>query len=258
MLDGLARLDPLVDKAASLGMKSLAITDHGGLYGAVDFYRKAKKSGVKPIIGCEMYVATGSRFDRNPSDKIHHLTVLAKNPTGYKNLVKLVTSSHLEGYYRRPRVDRELLEAHSSGLAVLSGCPSGEVPWLIAQGRYDEAKAVSGWYKEVFGSYFLELMQHGGVPELPEINKGLLRLNIETQIPLVATNDSHYVDKQNAIDHEVLLCIQTNTNIQDDRRMRFGEDSYHLKTHDEMMSLFPDSPDAIANTEMVAEMCELE
>ena len=258
MLDGLARLDPLVDKAASLGMKSLAITDHGGLYGAVDFYRKAKKSGVKPIIGCEMYVATGSRFDRNPSDKIHHLTVLAKDAVGYKNLVKLVTASHLEGYYKRPRVDREILEAHSSGLAVLSGCPSGEVPWLIAQGRYDEAKEVSGWYKEVFGTYFLELMQHGGVPELPEINKGLLRLNTEVQIPLVATNDSHYVDKQNAIDHEVLLCIQTNTNIQDDRRMRFEEDSYHLKTHDEMMLLFPDSPEAIANTEMVAEMCELE
>ena len=258
MLDGLARLDPLVDKAADLGMHSLAITDHCGRYRAVDFYRKAKSKGIKPIIGCEMYVATGSRFDRNPQDKIHHLTVLAKDATGYKNLVKLVTSSHLEGYYRRPRVDRDLLESHSSGLTVMSGCPSGEVPWLIAQGRYNEAKDVAGWYKEVFGTYYLELMQHGGVPELPEINKGLLQLNKETKIPLVATNDSHYVDQQNAIDHEVLLCIQTNTNIQDDRRMRFEEDSYHLKTHDEMMALFPDSPEAVNNTEMVAEMCELE
>ena len=258
MLDGLARLDPLVDKAANLGMHSLAITDHGGLYGAVDFYRKAKNKGVKPIIGCEMYVATGSRFDRNPVDKIHHLTVLAKNATGYKNLVKLVTSSHLEGYYRRPRVDRDLLELHSSGLTVMSGCPSGEVPWLIAQGRYSEAKDVAGWYKEVFGTYYLELMQHGGVPELPEINQGLLQLNKETKIPLVATNDSHYVNQENSIDHEVLLCIQTNTNIQDDRRMRFEEDSYHLKTHDEMQLLFSDTPEAITNTEMVAEMCELE
>ena len=258
MLDGLARLDPLLDKAANLGMHSLAITDHGGLYGAVDFYRKAKNKGVKPIIGCEMYVATGSRYDRNPADKIHHLTVLAKDAIGYKNLVKLVTSSHLEGYYRRPRVDRDLLELHSSGLAVMSGCPSGEVPWLIAQGRYSEAKKVAGWYKEVFGTYYLELMQHGGVPELPEINQGLLQLNKETKIPLVASNDSHYVDQQNAIDHEVLLCIQTNTNIHDERRMRFEEDSYHLKTHDEMMALFPDSPEAVKNTEMVAELCELE
>ena len=258
MLDGLARLDPLVDKAVNLGMHSLAITDHGGLYGAVDFYRKAKSKGIKPIIGCEMYVATGSRFDRNPRDKIHHLTVLAKDATGYKNLVKLVTASHLEGYYRRPRVDRELLESHASGLAVLSGCPSGEVPWLIAQGRNDEARDVAGWYKEVFGTYYLELMKHGGVPELPEINKGLFQLNNETKIPLVATNDSHYVDQQNAIDHEVLLCIQTNTNIQDDRRMRFEEDSYHLKTQDEMIALFPDSPEAVKNTEMVAELCELE
>ena len=139
MLDGLAKLEPLVDRAKELNMNALAITDHGGMYGAIDFYRLAKKSEIKPIIGAEMYVATGSRFDRNPSDKIHHLTVLSKNEIGYRNLVKLVTASNLEGYYKRPRVDRQILEKYSEGLVVLSGCPSGEVPWLIAQGREDEA-----------------------------------------------------------------------------------------------------------------------
>ena len=129
MLDGLARLEPLVDRARELGMHSLAITDHGGLYGAIDFYKLARASGVKPIIGCEMYIASGSRFDKNPTDKIHHLTVLARDSVGYKNLVKLVSASHLEGYYKRPRIDREILEQHSGGLLVLSGCPSGEVPW---------------------------------------------------------------------------------------------------------------------------------
>ncbi|SVD85446.1 uncharacterized protein METZ01_LOCUS438300, partial [marine metagenome] len=155
MLDGLSKLKPLVDRASELGMESLAITDHGGLYGAIDFYKLAKAAGVKPIIGCEMYVASGSRFDRNPSDKIHHLTVLAKDSVGYKNLVKLVTASHLEGFYKKPRIDRDLIEKHSEGLAVLSGCPSGEVPSLIHQGRYDEARNTAEWYKEVFGSYFL-------------------------------------------------------------------------------------------------------
>ena len=213
MLDGLARLDPLIKRASELGMKSLAITDHGGLYGAIDFYRAAKDSGVKPIIGCEMYVTTKSRHDKDPSDPIHHLTVLAKNMEGYKNLVKLVTTSHLEGYYKKPRVDHELLEKYSGGLAVLSGCPSGEVPSLITDGRIDEAINRANWYREVFGSYFLEVMEHGNVPELPAINKGLLHINKELNIPLVATNDSHYVLEEHALDHEILLCIQTNTNM---------------------------------------------
>ena len=258
MLDGLARISPLVNQASHLGMKSLALTDHGALYGAIDFYREAKKVGVKPIIGCEMYLARGSRFDRNPSEKIHHMTVLAKDMSGYQNLVDLVTKSNLEGYYKKPRVDKELLERHSKGLVVMSGCPSGEIPWLLAQDRYTEALESAQWYKELFGSYFLELMSHGGVPDLPEINKGLYKLNKETNIPLVATNDSHYVLQEHAPNHDVLLCIQTATNINDPTRMRFEESSYHLKSHDEMSDLFRDVPEAITNTEMVAEMCNLE
>jgi DNA polymerase-3 subunit alpha len=258
MLDGLARLEPLVDRARDLGMHSLAITDHGGLYGAIDFYNLARASGIKPIIGCEMYVASGSRFDKNPADKIHHLTVLARDSVGYKNLVKLVSASHLEGYYKKPRIDREILEQHSGGLLVLSGCPSGEVPWLLGQGRYEEAKETAGWYQEVFGSYFLEFMKHGGVPELPDINRGLVSLNKDLKIPLVATNDSHYVLEDHAINHEILLCIQTNTNINDENRMRFGEASYHLRSSEEMLELFSDFPEAVMNTEMVAEMCNVE
>ena len=258
MLDGLARLEPLVDRAKDLGMHSLGITDHGGLYGAIDFYKLAKASGIKPIIGCEMYVATGTRFDRNPSDKIHHLTVLARDAVGYKNLVKLVSTSHLEGFYKRPRIDREILEKHNTGLVVLSGCPSGEVPWLLGQGRYEEAKETASWYREVFGAYFLEFMKHGGVPELPDINEGLITLSRDMEIPLVATNDSHYVLEEHAINHDVLLCIQTKTNIHDDKRMRFEEASYHLRSNEEMLELFSDFPEAVSNTEMVAEMCNLE
>ena len=258
MLDGLARLNPLVERASELGMRSLAITDHGGLYGAIDFYKIARESDIKPIIGCEMYVASGSRFDRNPSDQIHHLTVLAKDMTGYKNLVKLVTAANLEGFYKKPRIDRDLIEKHNEGLAVLSGCPSGEVPSLIYQGRYDEARSTADWYRELFGSYFLEVMEHGGVPGLPEINKGLINLSRESEIPLVATNDSHYVLESHAPNHDVLLCIQTNSNINDPNRMKFEEASYHLRSHEEMVGLFSETPEAITNTDMVAEMCNLE
>ena len=258
MLDGLAKISPLVSQASKLGMKSLAITDHGALYGAIDFYREAKKSNIKPIIGCEMYMARGSRFDRNPNEKIHHMTVLAKDLNGYQNLVELVTKAHLEGYYKKPRVDKELLEKHSDGLVVMSGCPSGEIPWLLAQDRYDEALDSANWYKELFGTYFFELMSHGGVPDLPRINQGLYELNKRTGIPLVATNDSHYVLQEHAHNHDVLLCIQTATNINDPNRMRFEDQSYHLKSYEEMSDLFKDTPEAITNTEMVAEMCNLE
>ena len=257
MLDGLAKLEPLVARAKELNMNALAITDHGGMYGAIDFYRLAKKSEIKPIIGAEMYVATGSRFDRNPSDKIHHLTVLSKNEIGYRNLVKLVTASNLEGYYKRPRVDRQILEKYSEGLVVLSGCPSGEVPWLIAQGREDEALETASWYKDVFGSYFLEIMNHAGIPELPDINKGLLELNKKTNIPIVGTNDSHYILQSHSVNHDVLLCIQTNTKVDDPNRMRFEDNTYHLKSHEEMVKLFSEIPQAITNTELIAEMCDL-
>ena len=235
MLDGLSRLEPLVGRAKELGMDSLAITDHGGMYGAIDFYQIAKSEGIRPIIGCEMYVAPGSRHERNPNERSpYHMTVLAKNNTGYQNLAKLITMSHLEGFYYKPRVDREILERHHDGLIVMSGCPSGEVPTLITQGRMDEARATANWYREVFGDYYLEFMRHGDVPELPQINNGLLDIHKDLGIPVVATNDSHYVHKHEAHLQDILICIHTNTNIQDEKRLRMAEDSYYLTSPSEM------------------------
>ena len=259
MLDGLSRLEPLVHRATELGMHSLAITDHGGMYGAIDFYRLSRSAGLRPIIGCEMYVAPGSRYSKTPADKSpYHMTVLAKNDRGYRNLVKLVSKAHLEGFYYKPRVDRELLEEYHEGLVVLSGCPSGEVPTLVTQGRMDEARDAALWYKELFGDYYLEIMQHGDVPELPAINKGLLELHSSLGIPTVATNDSHYTIQQDAWLQDVLICIHTNTNVLDEKRLRMQEDSYYLKSPGEMEALFADLPEAVANTERIAEMCELD
>ena len=259
MLDGLSRLDPLVARAKELEMDSLAITDHGGMYGAIDFYRKAKSEGIRPIIGCEMYVAPGSRHERNPNERSpYHMTVLAKNNVGYQNLAKLITMSHLEGFYYKPRVDREILERHHEGLIVMSGCPSGEVPTLITQGRIDEARATASWYREVFGDYYLEFMRHGDVPELPQINNGLLDIHRDLHIPVVATNDSHYIHKHEARLQDILICIHTNTNIQDEKRLRMEENSYYLTSPSEMEELFRDLPDAVANTQKIAEMCDLD
>ena len=259
LLDGLSRIEPLVARAKELGMDSLAITDHGALHGVIDFYRAAKKVGVKPIIGCEMYVAYGSRHSREPGDKSQfHLTVLAKNNTGYGNLLKLVTKANLEGFYYKPRVDRELLEQHAEGLIVLSGCPSGEVPGLLGQGRMDEARAAAMWYKDVFQDYYLELMEHGGVDELPVINSGLIQLHRDIGVPIAATNDSHYVTQEEAILQDILLCIQTNTNVENENRMRMSEDSYYLRSPDEMAALHRDLPEAISNTQAIADMCDVE
>ena len=173
LLDGLCGIEPLVARASELGMDALAITDHGVMHGAIDFYQASTAAGIKPIIGCEMYVAREDHKGRSPSEKSpYHLTVLARNIEGYRNLLKLVTTAHLNGFYYKPRVDRGLLERHHEGLIVLSGCPSGEVPGLLAQGRMDEAKASAAWHREVFGDYYLELMEHGGIDELPAINEG--------------------------------------------------------------------------------------
>ena len=258
MLDGLSRLEPLVQRCKDLGMDSLAITDHGGLYGAIDFYQIASSAGIKPIIGCELYVALHSRFDRTPADKDrYHLTVLAKNNTGYRNLVKLVTKANLEGYYYKPRVDRDLLERYSDGLIVLSGCPSGEVSKRIADGRIDEAKKAVGWYRERFSDYYLEVMNHEGVQELPAINDGLIDLHRDTGVPLVATNDSHYTMPEEHKLHDILLCIQTNAHVQDERRMKFDGDTYYLRSPQEMADLFQHIPEAVANTAKIADSCDL-
>ena len=259
MLDGLSRLEPLVERTRELGMDSLAITDHGGMYGAIDFYRLAKSEGIRPIIGCEMYVAPGSRHERNPDERSpYHMTVLARDYKGYQNLVKLVTLSHLEGFYYRPRVDREILERYHEGLIVMSGCASGEVPLLITQGRLDEARATASWYREVFGDYYLEFMRHGDVPELPAINSGLFDIHRDLDIPIVATNDSHYILQDHAHLQDILICIHTNTNIEDGKRLRMEEASYYLKSPEEMELLFEDMPEAVRNTQVIADKCDLD
>ena len=258
LLDGLCGIEPLVSRASELGMDSLAITDHGVMHGAIDFYQAATSANIKPILGCEMYVAREDHKGRDASEKNpYHLTVLARNIEGYRNLIKLVTTAHLEGFYYRPRVDRGLLERHHEGLIVLSGCPSGEVPGLLAQGRMDEAKATAAWHREVFGDYYLELMEHGGIPELPAINEGLLRLHGDTGIPVVATNDAHYVRKEEARLQDVLVCIHTNTNVNDPKRLKMEEDSYYLRTAEEMSALYPELPEAIENTRVIADKCDL-
>ena len=258
LLDGLCGIDPLVARASELGMDALAITDHGVMHGAIDFYKASTAAGIKPIIGCEMYVAREDHKSRSPAEKSpYHLTVLARNIEGYRNLLKLVTTAHLDGFYYKPRVDRGLLERHHEGLIVLSGCPSGEIPGLLAQGRMDEAKAAAAWHREVFGDYYLELMEHGGIDELPAINEGLLRLHGDTGIPLVATNDAHYVRKEEARLQDVLVCIHTNTNVNDPKRLKMEEDSYYLRTAEEMSALYPELPEAIANTQVIAGRCDL-
>ena len=258
LLDGLCGIEPLVARASELGMDALAITDHGVMHGAIDFYQACTAAGIKPIIGCEMYVAREDHKGRSPSEKSpYHLTVLARNIEGYRNLLKLVTTAHLNGFYYKPRVDRGLLERYHEGLIVLSGCPSGEVPGLLAQGRMDEAKASAAWHREVFGDYYLELMEHGGIDELPAINEGLLRLHGDTGIPLVATNDAHYVRKEEARLQDVLVCIHTNTNVNDPKRLKMEEDSYYLRTAEEMSALYPELPEAIENTRVIAGKCDL-
>ena len=259
MLDGLSRIEDLVVRNKQLGMDSLAITDHGGMYGAIDFYQIARKHGVKPIIGCEMYVAPDSRHERNSNNKSpYHMTVLSQDERGYDNLVKLVSKSNLEGFYYKPRIDREILEQHSEGLIVLSGCPSGEIPRAITQGDMDKARDAAAWYKELLdGRYFLELMSHGDVPELPQINQGLMELHRQLDIPVVATNDSHYTEKEHASLQDILICVQTNTNIEDEGRLKMAEDSYYLRSPQEMAALWAEVPDAITNTQRIAEMCDL-
>jgi len=240
-------------------MKSLAITDHGGLYGAIDFYKECKEVGIKPIIGLESYLAAGSLHSKTNADKSpYHLLLLAKNAEGYSNLIKLASVAHLEGFYYKPRIDKEVLAKHSKGLIVLSGCPSAEVPRLIIEGKVDEAMKAALWYKDTFDHFFLELQRHGNLPELPALNEALQQISIDAQIPLVATNDCHYVHREDAPIQDLLICIHTNTNIYDEKRLKMSDDSYYLKSSEEMSVLFEDVPEAIANTHVIADMCNLE
>jgi DNA polymerase-3 subunit alpha len=258
LLDGLLRIPQLMDRARELSQEAVALTDHGVLYAAIDFYREARARGIKPIIGIEAYVAPNSRLSREPGDKqSFHITLLSHNLTGYRNLLALVTKANLEGYYYKPRMDKELFQQHGQGIIALSGCNSSELHRLLMDGRYEEATKAARWYQEVFDGFYLELQEHS-IPELTAVNRHLVRLSRETSIPLVATNDCHYVYREDAPTHDILLCIGTNSSILDEKRMRMSDDSYYLKSEEEMRALFPDLPEAIDNTWQVAEACDLE
>jgi DNA polymerase-3 subunit alpha len=258
LLDGLSRIPQLMDRAREQGQEAIALTDHGVLYAAIDFYREARARGIKPVIGIEAYVAPNSRLSREPGDKqSFHITLLSRNLTGYRNLLALVTKANLEGYYYKPRMDKELFQQHGQGIIALSGCNSSELHRLLMDGRYEEATKAARWYQEVFDGFYLELQEHS-IPELTAVNRQLVRLSQETGIPLVATNDCHYVYREDAPIHDVLLCIGTNSSILDEKRMRMSDDSYYLKSEEEMRALFPDVPEAIDNTWQVAEACDLE
>ena len=262
LLDGSSKIKELLPRAKELGMDSLAITDHGVMYGVIDFYKKAKEVGIKPILGCEIYVAPGSRFDREFSkgeDRYHHLVLLAENNEGYKNLMKIVTRGFTEGYYYRPRVDYEILKEYHEGIIALSACLAGEIPNKILKDDYQGAKESALALRSIFGkeNFFLELQDHG-IREQTLVNTSLLRMARELEIPLVATNDIHYIKEEDAVPHDLLLCIQTGKLVTDKDRMRYEGGQYYLKSEEEMKKLFPYAPEALENTHKIAERCNVD
>ena len=261
LLDGACRLDQLVKKAKAQGSTALAITDHGVMYGAVDFYDKAQKAGIKPIIGCEVYVAPHSRFDkeRMAEGNYTHLILLCKNDVGYKNLIYMVSRGFTEGFYTKPRIDKELLKAHSEGLIALSACVAGEVPRKLLLGNYAGARDSALWFEQVFGrnNYYLELQRHG-LREEEIVNSGLLKISRETGIPLVATNDVHYIEKQDAEMQNMLICIGTGHTIEEGSPLSFETDEFYLKSQQEMAEIFKDCPEAVENTAVIADRCNFQ
>ena len=262
LLDGSAKIKEIVARAKELGMDSLAITDHGVMYGVIDFYRACKKEGIRPVIGCEVYVAPGSRFVKEGSvsdERYYHLVLLAENDTGYSNLMKIVSKGFTEGYYYKPRVDYEVLTQYSEGIIALSACLAGEVATNLKRGFYEEGKAAALRLQEIFGkgNFFLELQDHG-IPEQQTVNAALLRMHQETGIDLVATNDVHYIYDTDVEAHDILLCIQTQTKVQDENRMRYDGGQYYLKSPEEMEALFPYAKEALENTHKIAERCNVE
>ena len=261
LLDGACRIRDIPQRAAELGQNAVAITDHGVMYGAVDFYRACKDTGIKPIIGCEVYVAAGSRFDkRHETDSTrYHLILLVKNETGYKNLSYMVSKGFTEGFYSKPRIDLDLLSEHSEGLVCLSACLAGYIPRMLAAGEYDKAKEHALAMRRLFGeeNYYLELQDHG-IETQKEVNAGILRLSRETGIPMVATNDAHYLRRGDADTQAVLMCIQTNSKIADGRPFGFETDEFYMKSTEEMEALFADYEGAIGNTEKIADMCNFD
>ena len=260
LLDGACRIDRMFDRLKELGQTAIAITDHGVMYGCVDFYKAAKKAGVKPIIGCEVYVATRSRFDKvNRIDGSNHLVLLCKNETGYKNLIKLVSAGFIEGFYSKPRVDKELLEQHHEGLVCLSACLAGEIPQALLAGDYEKAKAAALYFNDLFGqgNFYIEIQDHG-IDAQQQILPLLIRLARETGIPLVATNDAHYLRKEDSKMQSILICIQTGKTVQDADKLEFETDEFYLKSTEEMYDLFSIAPDACENTVKIAEMCNFD
>lgn len=262
LLDGAIRFPDVLAMAHDYRMPALALTDHGNLFGAISFYKQAHKIGIKPLIGCEVYLAPTSRFDRDSSkggqEGYHHLILLVQSAKGYKNLLRLVSAGYLEGFYYKPRVDKELIEQHSEGLIALSACLHGEVPHMILQGQMDKARELAGWYGEVFaGRYYLEIMDNG-IPEQREVNKGLVDIAGSLGLPLVVTNDCHYLRREDSKAHDVLLCIQTGKILADTNRMRFQTDQFYFKSPEEMAQAFREIPEALNNTVSIAEQCNLE
>ena len=261
LLDGASKIPALVSRAKELGMDSIAITDHGVMYGAIDFYRACKAEGIHPVIGCEVYVARRTRFDKMHEfdTESRHLVLLCQNEEGYRNLSYMVSQAYVEGFYIKPRIDLELLRAHSGGLIALSACLAGEIPKRILNGDYDGARDYALEMQRIFGegNFYLELQNHG-LREQAQVNSALLRMHKETGIPLVCTNDAHYLRREDAESHDVLLCIQTGKTVDDENRMRYEPQRFYLRSTEEMAALFPDYPEAIENTGKIAERCNLE
>ena len=262
LLDGSNKIKEYVSRVKELGMNSAAITDHGVMYGVIDFYREAKKQGINPILGCEVYVAPNSRFDREITggeDRYYHLVLLAENEEGYANLTKIVSKGFVEGYYYKPRVDKELLRKYHKGIIALSACLAGEVARFLTKGLYEEAKKTALEYQEIFGegNFFLELQDHG-IPEQGLVNQQLIKMAEETGIELVATNDIHYTYAEDAKPHDILLCIQTGKKLADENRMRYDGGQYYVKSEEEMQRLFPYAKQALENTQKIADRCHVE
>src|SRR5438552_3030337 len=261
LLDGASKLEELVEQAARFEMPALAMTDHGNLFGAIPFFEAAAEKGIKPILGCETYIAPGSRTDRTPAGAgkkpYYHLLLLARDQTGYQNLMRLSTAGFLEGYYYRPRIDRELLERHGRGLIATSTCLGGEIPQLILSGRQAEAERVACEYREIFGAenFFFEI-QDQGLPQEKLLNEILVPLGRRLKIPLLATNDCHFLGRDDHFAHDILICIQTGKTVKDADRMRFTQEHY-FKSPEEMWAVFKDLPEAVENTLQVADRCHL-
>lgn len=266
LLDGAIRIDEVIEQAKNYGMPAIAITDHGNLFGVIEFYKKAKKAGIKPIIGCEVYVAPQSRFDKSkinkdpgiPEEASFHLTLLVENERGYKNLNRLVTASYLEGFYYKPRIDKEILSQYSDGIIALSGCIKGEIPYNIIHGNIQRAEEIGRLLKEIFQDRFYLEIQPNTIPEQEIANKGLLELSKKINIPVVATNDCHYLQKSDAKAHEILLCIQTGKTINDEKRLKFQTEDFYFKSPQEMILAFQEIPQSIRNTIEIAERCSFE